>query len=301
MASHDINISHEQFNEFTGSVFNILYSGQEFTDVTLVCDEDTQIKAHKVILSSSSKLFRRILMKNPHHHPLIYLNGISNEILQSILKFLYTGQVNISKDHLNLFIKTARDLEVSGLDSSIHATNSFGVGENDGDDVDNKEIIGNDDEGHQNYIENEETSLETNILQPPKKEPDESTWKNDEFISFQCSQCTNTFTAKSDVKKHTRIVHEGLSYPLTNAERTRRWKERKRSQYPEDIFQEMQKIENRKKNMELKARRLSDKEFDDKFKKENRERKRRLREKKSLEEALAQRLGTNKSDSVINC
>jgi len=288
MASDIINISHEQFNEFTGSVFNILYSAHEFTDVTLVCDEDKQIEAHKVILSSSSKLFRRILIKNRHKHPLIYLNGVSYEILQSIVQFLYIGQVDISKDHLPLFIKTAGELEVNGLDSSIHATNSFNDSGNNRGDVGIKDILENNFMDEQNEIESEENTLETKVLQSPKELGD-NTLKS-KLISFQCSQCTNTFTTKSDVKKHTRIVHEGLSYPFTNAERTRRWKERKRSKFPEDIFQEMQKLENQKRNMELKTKRLIDKDFDDRFKRENRERKRRLREKKSLEEALAERL-----------
>ena len=50
MTSDTINILHQEFVNFTGSTFNVLYSDQEFTDLTLVCDADKQVKAHKVIL-----------------------------------------------------------------------------------------------------------------------------------------------------------------------------------------------------------------------------------------------------------
>ena len=37
-----------------------------FTDVTLVGDDGIHLKAHKVILSSSSKVFREMLINSPH-------------------------------------------------------------------------------------------------------------------------------------------------------------------------------------------------------------------------------------------
>jgi hypothetical protein len=121
MTNERMNILHKEFGEFTGSTFNILYSDQEFTDVTLVCDEDKQVKAHKVILSSSSKLFRRILLRNPHQHPLIYLKGVDYENLQLILQFMYLGQLEVEQDYLPIFIEAAKELEVNGLTDSIQA------------------------------------------------------------------------------------------------------------------------------------------------------------------------------------
>ena len=126
MTSDRINILHQEFVNFTGSTFNVLYSDQEFADVTLVCDGDKQVKAHKVILSSSSKLFRRILLRNPHQHPLIYLKGIGYENLQFILQFMYLGQLEISHDYLQLFIETAKELEINGLTDLMYGnTDSF--------------------------------------------------------------------------------------------------------------------------------------------------------------------------------
>ena len=70
------NLSWNEFENCASKTVKDLLSDQDFTDVTLVCDEDKQIKAHKVILGSCSSLFANILKSNPHPHPLLYLSGI---------------------------------------------------------------------------------------------------------------------------------------------------------------------------------------------------------------------------------
>ena len=45
--------------------------------------------ANQVILSACSPFFRRLLISNPHPHPLIYLKGISGPDLEAIVGFIY--------------------------------------------------------------------------------------------------------------------------------------------------------------------------------------------------------------------
>ena len=73
------------------------------------------MSAHKVILSSCSTFFKDIFIKNPHQHPLIYLNGININDLQKILTFIYCGEVEINKDLINEFLNLSNDLEIDGL------------------------------------------------------------------------------------------------------------------------------------------------------------------------------------------
>ena len=68
------------------TVFRTLLDKQSFVDVTLACDDD-QLEAHKVVLSAASPFFQRILEKNPHSHPLLYLRGASKKDMTSILSF----------------------------------------------------------------------------------------------------------------------------------------------------------------------------------------------------------------------
>ena len=96
------------------SAFRDLKNEKDFADVTLAC-VDNQVEAHKVILAASSPFFKRILKKNPHSHPLIYLKGIKSSDVEDVLKFIYQGEVSIDEGNLNTFLRVAEDLEVKGL------------------------------------------------------------------------------------------------------------------------------------------------------------------------------------------
>ena len=106
-----------QWNDFELNIGNALHELKEekdFTDVTLVCS-DSQVEAHKVILAASSPFFKRILKKNPHSHPLIYLKGIKSSDVEAVLNYIYQGEVNVEKANLKTFLEVAEDLEVKGL------------------------------------------------------------------------------------------------------------------------------------------------------------------------------------------
>ena len=105
----------KEFNSCTSSTFKDLYTDTDFTDVTLATDDDKQIKAHKVILSSCSSFFRRILLNNPHQHPLLYLKGVKFAQLKSIIQFIYLGQAEVNQDDIQNFMESAKDLEIKGL------------------------------------------------------------------------------------------------------------------------------------------------------------------------------------------
>ena len=67
------------FQENLNSSFGVLRNDQDFADVTLVCEDGTQIGTHRVILVSSSPFFMDMLRKNNHPHPMIYMRGLRGE------------------------------------------------------------------------------------------------------------------------------------------------------------------------------------------------------------------------------
>jgi len=106
-----------RWNDFESNIsvaFRELREEKDFFDVTLACD-DSQIQAHKVILSACSPFFRGVLKKNPHQHPLLYLKGVKYKELLSVLNFMYMGEVNVAQEELNSFLAVAEDLRVKGL------------------------------------------------------------------------------------------------------------------------------------------------------------------------------------------
>ena len=72
----------------------------------------------QVVLSACSSFFRGVLRQNPHPNPLIYLRGLRANDIQSVLDFMYNGEVNVAQDELNSFLAVAEDLSVKGLTQS---------------------------------------------------------------------------------------------------------------------------------------------------------------------------------------
>ena len=109
------NIKWQDFGSHTGNSFKDLLTEPDFLDVTLACDDDKPVSAHKVILSGSSDFFKNILLKNYHQRPLIVLDGVSHCDLLSVIDFIYTGSADVPKERLWEFMRVGRKLKVKGL------------------------------------------------------------------------------------------------------------------------------------------------------------------------------------------
>ena len=93
MSSEKFCLKWNDFESNISGAFRELREEKDFFDVTLACDEN-QIKAHKVIISACSPFFRQVLRQNPHQHPLLYMRGVNFTDLQSVLTFMYQGEVS---------------------------------------------------------------------------------------------------------------------------------------------------------------------------------------------------------------
>lgn len=97
------------------SAFRQLREDKVFFDVTLSV-ETGDIQAHKAILSACSPFFRKMLKQAPYGpHGLLYLKDVELADLQSLMDFIYDGEVNIEAGRLDSFLATAKELEVKGL------------------------------------------------------------------------------------------------------------------------------------------------------------------------------------------
>ena len=97
------------------STFTELRADQNLLDVTLACEDGTQIEAHKVVLTAGSQFFKDILKMKKKETLIIYMRGIKSSDLASVVDFLYYGEVNIPQEELNDFLTLAEELQLKGL------------------------------------------------------------------------------------------------------------------------------------------------------------------------------------------
>jgi len=104
------------YQESLSSTFSDLLASDTFVDVTLSCEGQQTVKAHKLLLSACSPYFRRLLSElSPSQHPIILLRDISHSNLVGILEFIYNGEVSIEQDCLPGFLAVAETLRIRGL------------------------------------------------------------------------------------------------------------------------------------------------------------------------------------------
>ena len=114
-----------KWNDFEQNIvtsYKEIRKESDFSDMTLACEGDTQIEAHKIILSACSPFFRNLLKKTQHSHPMIYMRGLRAKDLEAILDFIYHGEANIYQQDLDGFLGLAEELQLKGLAGSQENT-----------------------------------------------------------------------------------------------------------------------------------------------------------------------------------
>ena len=114
MSSEKFCLRWNDFERNISAAFRDIRDDKEFFDITIAC-EDEQLQAHKVILSACSPFFKTVLRRNQHQHPLLCLKGVFFKDMESVLNFMYHGEVNVAQDDLNSFLQVAEDLRVKGI------------------------------------------------------------------------------------------------------------------------------------------------------------------------------------------
>ena len=104
------------FKENIETNFAKFRQNEDLTDVTLVCEDGTQLVGHRLVLAASSLFFQNILgMKKVNQSLLILMRGVKPEDMSCLLDFMYCGKVDVKQENLEGFLKLAKELEVRGL------------------------------------------------------------------------------------------------------------------------------------------------------------------------------------------
>ena len=215
--SGNFNLSHDEFDTMATGTLKGLIADKDFTDVTLACEDNQQIKAHKVILGSYSSTLRKIILSIDQPCPVIYMKGVKYEELRPIIDFLYLGETKVSKENLAGLLEIAQDLNIKGLSLNSEEENAQDESLDESDKEEIKKIGNIDKEEDETVIKCEPILTNTivpNVVHMPDKIPKKKkSLQGFKLKEFTCKECGKTCSEKSNLTKHIRSQHEGIVYP----------------------------------------------------------------------------------------
>ena len=209
--------------------FSNLIGEQEFTDVTLVSADDHQIKAHKVILISSSNFFKKILSANSHPHPLIYLRGVNKGQLKNIIQFIYLGEIQMDESEVDDFINLGKELKIECLfdDQVTSLKEDYDVAKLEKCDtleesVNEVNLTDTSFEYATNFYVNNSRTIEKKDAKFSCRKCELSFEHNaslkkhilskHEDVRYQCEKCDKKYSDPSALLRHKKAVHDGFNY-----------------------------------------------------------------------------------------
>ena len=119
MDTEKCNINWHTYSDHLQDMLYEMKNSDELTDVTLVCDDKKQFKAHKVVLSACSTVFKSIINDLPHNNSVIYLKGIQHQEMESVLEFMYLGVATLDQERINGFLDVAKNLEMKEISEGV--------------------------------------------------------------------------------------------------------------------------------------------------------------------------------------
>ena len=208
--AENFDVTWNTFTSYGKVLFRDLMETGNFSDITLVSDDQHQFQVHKFILSYCSPMFQKILKNNPANAT-IFLRGISHRDIQSIIQFMYLGKTIIHKGRMKKFLKVAKDLSIKE------------IGENIGDEYDDKDYEFSDesfntedplnvneyqkldsDVPEEPLIKEEKLDDNNSMLQKPVKTSDKM---------YSCNFCDKKLSTLGGIYLHTKVVHNEIRHP----------------------------------------------------------------------------------------
>ena len=96
---------------------NMLRRQEHLCDITLVTKDDKEFKAHRNVLSAASPFFLKLLQSDmkENREGIVRFEEISGAVMEDVLKFIYTGSVEVIQENVEDLIATANYLLIPGL------------------------------------------------------------------------------------------------------------------------------------------------------------------------------------------
>ena len=109
------------YSDHLRSTFRHMMETGDFSDVTLVCEDRKQFRAHRNILAAGSPMFMDLLQINQGTQPVIFLKGVQGSDLETILQFLYFGEATLYENRMTALLDVFKILGIQDLFKSINS------------------------------------------------------------------------------------------------------------------------------------------------------------------------------------
>jgi len=195
MSQKKYNLNWHTYSDHLREMLHNMRKSEDLTDVTLVCDDMRQFKAHKIVLSACSTVFKNIIDSLPLNSSVIYLRGIQHQEIESILEFMYLGVATFYQERKNEFLNVAKNLEIKEISNKD-------VEFNDGEEA-NDEQDATETKHHQSKDEEEDFETDDLIINEIIKTNSNDNTKNKSNSivqskngKFPCDQCEKQYGDK---------------------------------------------------------------------------------------------------------
>ena len=105
----------EEFKENLSSFIKNLTFSDRFHDVSIISCDGKIFTGHRIILAAGSEFFNRIFSNIDQDSPVIFLEGISERVVEQLLNFMYNGRAEVIQDELVTFLSAVKELRVKGI------------------------------------------------------------------------------------------------------------------------------------------------------------------------------------------
>ena len=245
--SKRIRLSWDDFPATVSQSFGSIRDEEYLADVTLMADDNSQVTAHRLVLSASSEYFKSIFKSNTTLPNLVLcLEMVDKENLNQLLDYMYFGEVRMEEEKLETFLKIAKRFKLEGLceeDTSKTIRENVGefcevtLGKNDSLPTPPSEETNEEEpESKDDISVNQESRLEKtrNMKGKDDKELDEMI---NQFIErrlddksrcqtksgsrgqYVCKLCGKTSTLSRNLKNHIETHMEGLEFQCKMCEK----------------------------------------------------------------------------------
>ena len=237
-----------QWDSHTAHVRSLLQDlmiTNNFSDVTLVCEDQTMLRAHRNILSSGSKVLKDIFLFEDKvqisgQQSVIHFRGVNHAVMQAILEYIYLGETTVPVDGTNAFLLAAKTLGVKDCteertqydDVETNLCNDENVGSFEcnshttlNDNIDTKQATLTKNVREVENLECQKTQMGLSV-----KKPRQITIGFNEVISSlkikeevdneieECPKCDFKSDDKKAFRIHIEFAHDGVKYHCHNCD-----------------------------------------------------------------------------------